>query len=157
MSLYASATATTARAVTDGCGVHGVGARISTPIALVPTAPGHARRIVNEALADWGLGHLEDTADLIVSELVTNALLHGQEPAALTLYTDPDADGGLLFIEVDDAGNHAPQLRDAAGDAEGGRGLVLVDALAEDWGTEATGVGKRVWASISLDQDTEAS
>lgn len=150
MSLYASAAAETARTVTDGCGVHGVGARVSTPIALVPTAPGHARRILNEALAEWGYGHIEDAADLIVSELVTNAVLHGAEPAQLTIYTDPGADGGLLFLEVDDAGDHTPELRAASADDESGRGLVLVKALSTDWGVEEIEDGKRVWASIAL-------
>lgn len=156
MSLYASATAAAARTVADGCGVHATGVRVSTAIALVPTAPGHARRVLNEVLAEWGLGHLEDTADLILSELVTNALLHGQEPARLTVYTDPNADGGFLFIEVDDAGDHTPELRDAASDAEDGRGLTIVEALSADWGVEATETGKRVWASITLGSDAEA-
>lgn len=150
MSTYVSSPAATARAVTDGHGVHGISDRVSTPIALVDTAPRQARRILNEALAEWGLGHLADSADLIVSELVTNAVVHGQEPASLTLYVDPRADGGLLFVEVEDAGGTTPVPRVADVDDMDGRGLAIVDAVAEDWGCDPAGTGKRVWASLAI-------
>lgn len=150
MSLYGSATAESARVIGDGSGIHGGGGRLSVPLRLDATAPRCARVVVDGALAEWGLKGVAETAALIVSELVTNAVVHGCEPAALMLYTDPGADGGLLFVEVDDAGPAKPERRAAGFDAESGRGLVLVDALAADWGCEATGGGKRVWASIGI-------
>jgi anti-sigma regulatory factor (Ser/Thr protein kinase) len=131
--------------------------RVATQFALTPTAPGHARRILDTALAEWGLGYLVDAADLIISELVTNAVVHGEAPAFLTVYTDREADGGLLFIEVDDAKDTVPQERDADDDAETGRGLQIVDAVAEDWGVETAGLGKRVWASLVIGADPAAA
>jgi anti-sigma regulatory factor (Ser/Thr protein kinase) len=132
-------------------GEHGaIAERVTTGLALTPTAPRHARRILDRALAEWGLGYLADSADLIISELVTNAVEHGAEPALLAIYTDREADGGLLFIEVEDAGEHMPERRDADDEDMNGRGLSIVDALAADWGTEPVGHGKRVWASLSI-------
>jgi anti-sigma regulatory factor (Ser/Thr protein kinase) len=127
-----------------------VAERFSTGFALTGTAPGHARRILDAALAEWGLGHLADAADLIMSELVTNAVVHGEPDAFLAFYTDREADGGLLFIEVEDAGEHVPLQRDADEDSLDGRGLQIVAAIAEDWGTEPVGSGKRVWASLAI-------
>lgn len=150
MSLHVSTPTPGIRVVTDERGTVSTGEHLSTGLALTETAPRHARRILNEALAEWGLGHLADAADLITSELVTNALIHGMEPATLALYTDREADGGLLFVEVEDAGENRPQPRDADEDAVGGRGLQIVDAIAEDWGTEPVGLGKRVWASLPI-------
>jgi anti-sigma regulatory factor (Ser/Thr protein kinase) len=149
VSRYVSAPAPGVSIVT---GEHGttVSERMSTQIALADTAPGLARRILNTALAEWGLGHLVDTADLVTSELVTNALLHGEEPARLTFYTDRAADGGLLFVEVEDAGGHVPHMRAAEDGDEHGRGLLIVEAISEDWGSEPVGYGKRVWASLAI-------
>lgn len=150
MSLYVSTSDSVTRTVADGHGTAGVGERVSAKLALTKTAPRQARRILDAALAEWGLGALADAADLITSELVTNAHMHGGEPAFFNAYTDRTADGGLLFLEVEDAGDDMPEERAADDDAEAGRGLQIVDALAEDWGTEPIGHGKRVWASLSL-------
>jgi anti-sigma regulatory factor (Ser/Thr protein kinase) len=124
--------------------------RVSTQFALTRSAPHQARRILDAALAKWGLGHLADAADLITSELVTNAVMHGAEPAFLTIYTDREADDGLLFVEVQDAKDAMPLERDADDDAETGRGLQIVDALAAEWGTEPARLGKLVWASLAI-------
>lgn len=139
-------------------GEHGtISERRTTGLALTLTAPRQARRILDDALAEWGLGYLADSADIIMSELVTNAVEHGDEPALLAIYTDREADGGLLFIEVEDGGEHMPEQREATDDELGGRGLLLVDALAADWGTEPVGHGKRVWASLSIGAASVAS
>ena len=108
--------------VTDDHGTVSIDERISAMFALVETAPRQARRILNGALAEWGLGHLADSADLITSELVTNAVVHGRPPAKAEFYVDRKADGGLLIVEM----------------------------LADDWGIEPCGQGKRVWASLSI-------
>ena len=149
MSVYVSAPAPGASIVIGECGV--VSEHLTARIALVDTAPNQARRLLGIALAEWGLGHLADAAELITSELVTNAFIHGQEPALLNIYTDRVGDrGGLLFVEVEDAGEHMPQPEDAAENAESGRGLQIVEALADDWGVEPLGSGKRVWASLAI-------
>lgn len=150
MSLYVSTVGPATRIVTDDCGTVSCAEHVTARIALNLTAPGQARRLLNIALAEWGLGHLADAAEIIMSELVTNALEHGQEPALLNLYTDREPGAGLLFVEVEDAGEHMPAPRDAADDETDGRGLLLVDALAEDWGVEPFGHGKRVWASLAI-------
>lgn len=136
--------------VTDDHGTVSIDERISAMFALVETAPRQARRILNGALAEWGLGHLADSADLITSELVTNAVVHGGAPANVAFYVDRKADGGLLFIEVEDAGGALPEARDADEQALDGRGLLIVEMLADDWGIEPCGQGKRVWASLSI-------
>jgi anti-sigma regulatory factor (Ser/Thr protein kinase) len=150
VSLYVSTPGPDICLVTGEHGTVGVGERVSARFALVQTAPRQARRILDAALAEWGLGHLADAADLITSELVTNACAHGAAPAMFNVYADREADGGLLFIEVEDAGGHDPNLRAVDDDAEDGRGLQIVDALAEDWGCEPVGHGKRVWASLAI-------
>ena len=155
--MYVSSPDAATRTVTDERGVHGISARVSAPLALVDTAPRQARRILHEALAEWGLGHLADAAGLIVSELVTNAVIHGLEPALLTLYVDPRADTGLLFVEVEDAGEATPAPRRAAADDVDGRGLAIVEAVAEDWGVEPTGAGKRVWASLATAESPQGA
>jgi len=134
-----------------------VSERVTVTLALTVTAPRQARRVLDGALAEWGLGHLAEAADLLTSELVTNAVLHGTQPATLTVYTDREADGGLLFIEVEDAKPGAPDLPDADEDAESGRGLMIVDAIAEDWGCDPAETGKRVWASLAIAPDPEAA
>jgi anti-sigma regulatory factor (Ser/Thr protein kinase) len=148
VNVYVSSTNPTTSIVT---GEHGtISECVCTPIALTQTAPRQARRLLDGALAEWGLGHLADAADLIVSELVTNAFAHGTEPAFLNIYTDREADAGLLFVEVEDAGELMPVEREADRDAVGGRGLQIVAALADDWGYEPVGHGKRVWASLPI-------
>lgn len=152
MSPYVSTSDSVTRIIADRRDTTGAAERVSAKLALTKTAPGHARRILDAALAEWGLGHLADAADLITSELVTNAVVHGIGPAGIGFYTDRTADGGLLFIEVEDSSSALPQARPVGEDDEAGRGLVLVDALAEDWGCEplADGQRKRVWASLAL-------
>lgn len=162
MSLHVSTRGTATRILVDHDGHTRREERRTVILALVPTAPGLARQILNEVLAEWGLGHLKDAADVITSELVTNALLHGQdpqrpgEPARLAFYTDREADdGGLLFVEVEDPGRFPPTPRDAAEGDIDGRGLLIVEALAEDWGTEPNEPGKRVWASLAIRERTD--
>jgi anti-sigma regulatory factor (Ser/Thr protein kinase) len=113
---------------------------------LTPAVAGRARAAIKSALTKAGLEHLTETAELLGSELVTNALLHGVAPARMVVYED----SGLLFIEVHDAAVALPRPEIAAADAEGGRGLAIVEALAEDWDTDPTNTGKCVWASLAV-------
>nr|WP_055503370.1 SpoIIE family protein phosphatase [Nonomuraea pusilla] len=109
--------------------------------AMVPPM----RSQVARALAEWGLEELGFSAQLIFSELVTNAIRYGAEPIQARLILDR-----TLICEVWDAGETSPRPRRAAVTDEGGRGLFLVARLAERWGTRFTRRGKAVWAELSL-------
>lgn len=87
-----------------------------------------------------------EVAELLVSELMTNALRHGRVPIRC-LVTQA---GPALRIEVFDGGNGAPSLRAAALDEESGRGLHLVEKLSSRWGWQATENGKCTWVEIDL-------
>jgi len=105
-----------------------------------------ARQATRDALATWRLAYLEETAVLLVSELVTNAVRHarGGDEVTLVLQTA----GTWLRIEVTDADPEWPQPRTPAGFDGSGFGLVLVDALAGKWGVRETATGKAVWAEL---------
>ncbi|MDH6576835.1 SpoIIE family protein phosphatase [Kitasatospora sp. MAP5-34] len=107
--------------------------------------PGLARRFTRATLAAWGLSGLSDFAELMVSELVTNALLHAEAPRRLRLFRDR-----TLTVEVADSGGQAPRLRPSAEQDEGGRGMHLVSELAHRWGARPTKHGKVVWAELEL-------
>ncbi|MEU9455658.1 SpoIIE family protein phosphatase [Streptomyces sp. NPDC048277] len=107
------------------------------------SAPGRARRLTRQALAGWGLEELTDTAELLVSEIVTNAVRHASRPISLRLLrTD------VLRCEVGDDVPQLPRLRRASPDEEHGRGLYLVNRLARRWGTTRLGIGKIVWFEL---------
>ncbi len=104
---------------------------------------GQARRIVTAACREAGLEHLLDEALLVVTELVTNAVVHAGTSLDLLLDTSGP---GLRAEVVDRGGGRLPLAADEAGtDREGGRGLFLLDALASAWGTSHTRAGKSVW------------
>ncbi|MFH8735891.1 SpoIIE family protein phosphatase [Streptomyces sp. NPDC017964] len=110
-----------------------------------PAEVARVRASVSEQLTTWGLEELDFTAELIVSELVTNAIHYGRPPIQLRLIHDR-----TLMCEVADAGNTTPHLRRARVFDEGGRGLFLVAQLAERWGTRHARRGKTVWAECAL-------
>ena len=107
-----------------------------------------ARRLLRDRLARWGMAALSDTAELLVSELVTNALVHTERGALLTarLSQGPDC---RLRVEVYDFGAHRPRARAADDRATGGRGLLIVGALADSWGIATQPVGKTVWFELT--------
>lgn len=106
-----------------------------------------ARRFTEEMLVDWGLGAARDTAVLVVSEMVTNALLHAEGPATLELVPAEDR----VRIQVSDQAAQGPEAQSTDLDAEHGRGVLLIDTLALDWGVDPHGFGKMVWAEVALD------
>jgi serine/threonine-protein kinase RsbW len=112
-----------------------------------------ARQATRDALATWRLAHLEETAVLLVSELVTNAIRHARGSDAITL--ELQAAGTLLRIEVQDADPRWPQPRTPAWFDASGFGFVLVDALASKWGVRETATGKAVWAELDERQSGE--
>ncbi|WP_406102805.1 SpoIIE family protein phosphatase [Streptomyces sp. NBC_01003] len=110
-----------------------------------PAEVARVRASVSEQLTTWGLEELDFTTELVVSELVTNAIRYGRPPIQLRLIHDR-----TLMCEVADAGNTTPHLRRARVFDEGGRGLFLVAQLAEHWGTRHARRGKTVWAECAL-------
>ncbi|MFF0276915.1 SpoIIE family protein phosphatase [Streptomyces sp. NPDC004330] len=110
-----------------------------------PAAVAPLRRDVARRLARWGLDHLSYGTELIVSELVTNAIRYGRQPARLRLIHE----GATLTCEVTDGSSTAPHLRRAAVGDEGGRGLFLVAQFAHRWGTRYQDRGKTIWTEQS--------
>ncbi|MER6070952.1 SpoIIE family protein phosphatase [Streptomyces sp. NPDC001817] len=107
------------------------------------TAPGQARRLARRALARWDLEDLTDSMELLVSEVVTNAVRYASRPVTLRLLrTD------VLRCEVGDDVPQLPRLRQARADDEGGRGLYLVNRLARRWGATRLSTGKVVWFEL---------
>ncbi|TXS32348.1 GAF domain-containing protein [Streptomyces sp. ms191] len=98
-------------------------------------------------LESWGLGEAAFTTELILSELVTNAIRYGGSPISLRLLRDGDS----LICEVADGTSTSPHLRRATFTDEGGRGLFLVAQLSRRWGTRYTDRGKIIWAEQALD------
>ncbi|UNZ16937.1 SpoIIE family protein phosphatase [Streptomyces sp. 891-h] len=116
------------------------------------------RAKVNHKLTEWGLEEASFTTELILSELVTNAIRYGSEPIRVRLLYQTS-----LTCEVADGSSTSPHLRRAAATEEGGRGLFLVAQLAERWGTRYTPHGKVMWTEQNLhpegnsaEQDTDS-
>ncbi|MFJ7147335.1 SpoIIE family protein phosphatase [Streptomyces sp. NPDC100445] len=110
-----------------------------------PAAVSETRAAVTRQLADWGLEELAFTTELVLSELVTNAIRYGRGPIGVRLLRDR-----TLICEVSDRSTTSPHLRYAGSADEGGRGLFLVAQLAERWGTRYTPDGKVIWAEQPL-------
>jgi len=103
-----------------------------------------ARRLIRARLTTWGLEGFSDVVELLVSELVTNALRYAPGPCRLTI----SALDGLLRCEVEDASRELPRVRKNRPFDEGGRGLQLLDMLACCWGGARTTTGKAVWFEL---------
>jgi DNA-binding NarL/FixJ family response regulator len=103
-----------------------------------------ARGFVERTLVSWDMVELADTALLLVSEAVTNAVVHARSASELTLSLGHER----LRVEVSDWGGGHLQVREAAADDVNGRGLALIEAMSEVWGTAHTDVGKVVWFEL---------
>ncbi|WP_455568275.1 SpoIIE family protein phosphatase [Streptomyces fradiae] len=106
-------------------------------------APGRARRLARRALARWGLEDLNDAVELLVSEVVTNAVRYASRPVTLRLLRTE-----VLRCEVGDDSPQLPRQRRARDTDEGGRGLFLVNRLARRWGATRLSTGKVVWFEL---------
>ncbi|MFF5183118.1 ATP-binding protein [Streptomyces sp. NPDC000345] len=105
-----------------------------------------ARRALRELLRGWGKPGRSETAELLTSELVTNALVHTDDDALLTATVSPAG----LRVEVRDSVPGRPRPRvPNTGDGTHGRGLVLVQSLADSWGVRVQGAGKVVWFELA--------
>ena len=110
-------------------------------------APREARRLVADALMQWGHGQeLSDSIAVVVSELATNAVTHAGSPFSVLARSDQQ----VIRISVRDASAVMPQLRQVGPEEGPGLGLQMVDALAGTWGVEVTAGGKSVWAQLAL-------
>ncbi len=116
------------------------------------TSVSAARRFVREQLADWGFGAMADTAALLVSELVTNVILHAHTPVRVALLGDDER----IRVEVGDGSEVEPLRRDTSELDATGRGLMLIEAMASDWGVANTAEGKIVWFEVHREPAAEA-
>ena len=126
---------------------------------VLPSAPrsaGLARQHAREVLASWGLEPLADTAVLLVSELVGNAVQHARHGGSELRLQMIDT-GPQLRIEVSDADPRPPRFPWRSGPEGSGFGLVLVDALAAKWGVDQAATGKTVWAELGTRQARDGS
>ncbi|MGY4928193.1 SpoIIE family protein phosphatase [Streptomyces sp. 900105755] len=121
----------------------------SWDIPADPALVAPIRKQVVEQLDVWDLSMAAFTTELVVSELVTNAIRYGAHPIGLRLIHDT----ATLICEVSDASHTAPHLRRAKTWDEGGRGLLLVAQLTQRWGNRHTTEGKTIWAELSLFED----
>ncbi|MEU5217744.1 SpoIIE family protein phosphatase [Streptomyces sp. NPDC020807] len=112
-----------------------------------PSAVSPVRNAAAAKLSDWGLEGLAFTAELVLSELITNAVRYGADPVRVRLLHDR----ATLICEVSDGSSTSPHLRHAAATDEGGRGLYLVARYAERWGTRYGRRGKTIWAELRVD------
>lgn len=113
-----------------------------------PQMPARARELVGRACEQWGLPRVRRLAELIISELASNAVLHARTPAVVTVRLLDDRlqmsvrDGDPRLVYHPPAGTHG------AHHGEHGRGLLILEAMADSWGSEPTGNGKVVWAQV---------
>ncbi|MFD5760402.1 ATP-binding protein, partial [Streptomyces sp. NPDC127044] len=112
-----------------------------------PEALTEARHMIRAAVRAWGGGERADEVELVADELITNALMHTEGAAIVTLRV-LSGPGRRLRAEVEDSSSALPRRREAGESGVSGRGLLLVDRLADVWGVEARGGGKCVWCEF---------
>jgi anti-sigma regulatory factor (Ser/Thr protein kinase) len=123
--------------------------QLEMTLAAVPTAPGAARQAVRSWFHQRECGDdASDTAALLVTELVSNAVLHGVGPSLWLTVHETMTD--VLRVAVRDGSQVIPKCSSQAPDVNqpGGRGLFMVDSLSTSWGWESLGTGKRVWFEL---------
>ncbi|WP_107055486.1 ATP-binding protein [Streptomyces sp. NRRL S-1824] len=118
----------------------------SWPLAPELISVSRARRLATAQVGEWSLNELADSVELLVSEMVTNSLRHARGPVRLNLQVR----GSHLRCEVEDTSSDGPVRRTACADAEGGRGMELLDLLAEAWGSSRTATGKTLWFELPV-------
>jgi anti-sigma regulatory factor (Ser/Thr protein kinase) len=120
--------------------------RVETVLPATTASPGVARRFVGAALRRWGAGpDAVESAQLLVSELVTNAVVHAGSAVRLTVILRDSR----IRVEVTDHDDALPRMRPLEMDSPGGRGLGIVDGLADAWGSDSRRDGKAVWFELT--------
>ncbi|MEU6122385.1 SpoIIE family protein phosphatase [Streptomyces sp. NPDC047123] len=112
-----------------------------------PEALAEARHMIRAAVRAWGAGERADEIELVADEMITNALMHTDGSAIVTLRVLSGTDRRLR-VDVEDSSSALPRRRDAGESGVSGRGLLLVDRLADVWGVDARGSGKCVWCEF---------
>ncbi|MFJ3670135.1 SpoIIE family protein phosphatase [Streptomyces sp. NPDC090106] len=131
-----------------GADVTEAGGRLQQHVAPGdPEALTEARHMIRAAVRAWGDRDRADEIELVADELITNALMHTEGSAIVTLRVLAGADRRLR-VEVEDSSSALPRRRDAGESGVSGRGLLLVDLLTDGWGVEARGGGKCVWCEF---------
>jgi hypothetical protein len=130
----------------------------SRPLTPTPEEARTARQFVRELLTAWGLSYLCEDAELIIAELVGNAVRHGLRTAPQVVASDSQVPAlrlcllprvGEVMLAVTDPSSEAPSPQPASADGESGRGLQIVGALSHIWGwSPLDGTGKAVWAVL---------
>ncbi|WP_328297100.1 SpoIIE family protein phosphatase [Streptomyces sp. NBC_00435] len=126
---------------------HGGGPLRHSLIPGDPDAPSMARHLIRAAAAAWGAWDQADEIELAADELMTNALVHTEGVGGISMRLTPE---GRIRIEVEDTSSALPRRREADDWAVSGRGLMLVDRLADAWGVEPRGGGKCVWCEFTV-------
>ena len=117
-------------------------------LAHGPAAPRAARRFVASVLGDWGIAEeTVESSQLLTSELVSNAVLHGSGAIELVV-TEVDANEGVIRVQVCNGGDGVPTMRRANRDELSGRGLRLIDEMAQGWGSEHVDGQTLVWFEL---------
>jgi len=119
---------------------------IETQLPSFNSTPSLARAFLRSALATWNLDGFGEITELLTDELVSNVVRHVGEPMTLRVLCH----GERLRVEVDDPSKVRPRLLYPDTQSTTGRGLLLVDGLATDWGTEVRSDGKTVWFEIDV-------
>jgi anti-sigma regulatory factor (Ser/Thr protein kinase) len=120
-------------------------ARVTAHYPANPISAGRARRLVSRACRDWNVQHVADDAELVITELVENAVRHAGTPCDI----DIELSGGDLLITARDGSTDPPRRVHPDPGRPGGRGLLLIEKLSRDWGFEVLDHGKRVWTVLS--------
>lgn len=120
---------------------NGLSMEFATSLAPAAHSAREARRFVMTALAGRGLD--SESAELVVAELMANVVQHAETEVEVKLFI-----GATVRLEVHDGNALIPAMRDAAEDAESGRGLFIIDALSRSWGIEKTDTGKCIWVDL---------
>jgi anti-sigma regulatory factor (Ser/Thr protein kinase) len=132
------------RSVSPDRVVSSVSETVRLALRPVPASAGIARRFVSSTLRGWGCDALVETAVLLVSEVVTNAVLHARSDLEVSVRLVDDE----VRVEVTDGSPAEPQRRTAGQTATTGRGLALVEACARRWGVAERPGGKAVWFDL---------
>jgi anti-sigma regulatory factor (Ser/Thr protein kinase) len=128
--------------------------RAATQLPPVRQSAGYARRFVGDILSRWGLASSVETAQLLTSELVTNAVVHAGTEVRIIL----EAHDETLHVEVIDLTDRSPVVRlTPYDDLQTGRGLTVLDSVARAWGVDPLERGKSVWFDLDTHERAKAT